>query len=109
MIVRRHRGFVPRRRGDLLALPGVGPALVEILLNVFDSWEADDTAVLDTGGSGGGGGGNSGGEAGRADGGSTVDDGAEGCGGSDDESERRRNSDGDRPVDDGCGAVVVDT
>eukprot|EP00752_Nemacystus_decipiens_P003291 g3046.t1 len=41
MIVRRHRGIVPRRKADLLALPGVGPALVEILLNVFDSWEAD--------------------------------------------------------------------
>ncbi|CAN0391407.1 unnamed protein product, partial [Hapterophycus canaliculatus] len=25
MILRRHRGVVPRRRGDLLALPGVGP------------------------------------------------------------------------------------
>ncbi|CBJ29215.1 conserved unknown protein [Ectocarpus siliculosus] len=42
IIVRRHRGVVPRRRAELLALPGVGPALVEILLNVFDSWDKDD-------------------------------------------------------------------
>ncbi|CAM9746600.1 unnamed protein product, partial [Scytosiphon promiscuus] len=42
MILRRHRGVVPRRRGDLLALPGVGPALVEILLNVFENWGGDD-------------------------------------------------------------------
>ncbi|CAB1116310.1 unnamed protein product [Ectocarpus sp. CCAP 1310/34] len=44
IIVRRHRGVVPRRRAELLALPGVGPALVEILLNVFDSWDEDDKA-----------------------------------------------------------------
>ncbi len=45
MIVRRHRGLVPRRKGDLLALPGVGPALVAILVNVYDSWETDDGAA----------------------------------------------------------------
>lgn len=45
MIVRRHRGLVPRRKGDLLALPGVGPALVEILVNVYNSWETDDDAA----------------------------------------------------------------
>ncbi|CAM9891807.1 unnamed protein product [Ectocarpus sp. 8 AP-2014] len=46
IIVRRHRGVVPRRRAELLALPGVGPALVEILLNVFDSWDTDDKASV---------------------------------------------------------------
>ncbi|CAM9609321.1 unnamed protein product [Ectocarpus sp. 6 AP-2014] len=46
IIVRRHRGVVPRRRAELLALPGVGPALVEILLNVFDSWDKDDKASV---------------------------------------------------------------
>ncbi|CAM9961679.1 unnamed protein product [Ectocarpus sp. 12 AP-2014] len=46
IIVRRHRGVVPRRRAELLALPGVGPALVEILLNVFDSWDKDDKALV---------------------------------------------------------------
>ncbi|CAM9616137.1 unnamed protein product [Ascophyllum nodosum] len=44
-ILRRHGGVVPRRKGDLLALPGVGPALGEILCMVFDSWEADDAAT----------------------------------------------------------------
>ncbi|CAM9746214.1 unnamed protein product [Ectocarpus sp. 8 AP-2014] len=46
IIVRRHRGVVPRRRAELLALPGVGPALVEILLNVFDFWDKDDKASV---------------------------------------------------------------
>ncbi|CAN0164230.1 unnamed protein product [Ectocarpus sp. 13 AM-2016] len=46
IIVRRHHGVVPRRRAELLALPGVGPALVEILLNVFDSWDEDDKASV---------------------------------------------------------------
>lgn len=54
---------MPRRKGDLLDLPGVGPALVEILLNVFDSWEADDAAVVDTPAAGDSGGGNSSGKA----------------------------------------------
>lgn len=37
--------MVPWRKADLLALPGVGPALGEILVNVFESWEADDAAL----------------------------------------------------------------
>lgn len=98
---------MPRRKGDLLALPGVGPALVEILLHVFDSWEVDDAALVDTGGSGGG---SSSGEAGRTDTGSAVAgggggvggdvDGARGCGG-DTESERNKNGTGTEewPVD----------
>lgn len=49
MILRRHRGIVPRRRRDLLALPGVGPALVEILLNVFDNWGPDEVASPEAG------------------------------------------------------------
>eukprot|EP00903_Cladosiphon_okamuranus_P015032 g13908.t1 len=76
-IVRRHRGVVPRRKGDLLALPGVGPALVEILLNVFDYWEADDAALLDKCGTGGA---SSSGEAGRKYTRSTVDGGSGGAG-----------------------------
>lgn len=35
---------MPRRKADILALPGVGPALGEILLAVFNSWEADSEA-----------------------------------------------------------------
>lgn len=44
IILRRHRGKVPRRKGDILALPGVGPALGEILVTVFDEWGADNHA-----------------------------------------------------------------
>ena len=95
---------MPRRKGDLLALPGVGPALVEILLNVFDSWEADDAALADKGGSRGGSGSGSGsGEAGRINNGSAVDSGGggggggracdvDGAGGSDGDAERERKS-----------------
>lgn len=90
---------MPRRKGDLLALPGVGPALVEILLNVFDSWEADDAALAVKGGSRGGSGSGSG-ETGRIDNGSAVDGGGgggsgracdvDGAGGSDGDAERER-------------------
>lgn len=35
---------MPRRKSDILALPGVGPALGQILVAVFDAWECDGAA-----------------------------------------------------------------
>lgn len=35
---------MPRRKADILALPGVGPALGQILATVFNAWEHDDAA-----------------------------------------------------------------
>lgn len=46
LIRKRYDGIVPRHRKDLLDLPGVGPALVEILVNVYDSWDADNEVLL---------------------------------------------------------------
>eukprot|EP00904_Undaria_pinnatifida_P011131 jgi/Undpi1/7148/HiC_scaffold_22.g09622.m1 len=44
MIMTRFRGAVPRRKGHLLALPGVGPVLGDILAHVFDFWKSGDAA-----------------------------------------------------------------
>ena len=44
MVLTRFSGAVPRRKVHLLALPGVGPVLGDILGNVFEFWKSDDAA-----------------------------------------------------------------
>lgn len=36
---------MPRRKGDILKLPGVGPALGQILVTVFGAWDEDNTGA----------------------------------------------------------------
>ncbi|CAN0415789.1 unnamed protein product, partial [Laminaria digitata] len=44
MVLTRFRGVIPRRKVHLLALPGVGPVLGDILANVYEFWKSDDAA-----------------------------------------------------------------